>query len=141
VFTPPHTGREFWVKRVIGVPGDTIEYANDQLFVNGKVVAHTDIGVYSDVGTQWHNDYEQSETINGVVHRILQHPEGNDPRSYGRWTVPQGEYFVMGDNRNNSLDSRYWGTVPERNIRGRVDRIFLNSQKGSDFRWWTAPNH
>lgn len=139
VFTPPHTGREFWVKRVIGEPGDTIQYSNDQLFVNGKAMPHTFVSTYSDPNTPWHNDTQENENLNGVAHRILQHPEGNDIRSYGEWTVPKGQYFVMGDNRNNSLDSRYWGTVPEQNIRGRVDRIFLNSEKGSDFRWWTSP--
>lgn len=140
VFTPPHTGREFWVKRVIGVPGDRVRYFDDQLYVNDSVVPNASTQTYRDAGTTWDGDQQAIERIGEKEHFILQHPSGNDPRSYGGWVIPEGQYFVMGDNRNNSLDSRYWGTVPERNIRGRVDRVFLNSNKRSDFRWWTDPN-
>lgn len=140
VFTPPHTGREFWVKRIIGVPGDTIRFEQNTLTVNGKQVPSTDLGAYNEQSNQpWAQDDQRKEQLNGIEHRILQDPNGGNPQSFGEWIVPKDKYFVMGDNRNNSLDSRFWGFVDENAIKGRVGHILFNTST-PDKRVWKPTN-
>jgi len=126
VFRFPKDPSVDYIKRVIGLPGDKISYYGKQLAVNGKAVNATALGDYRGVGKgeNMSGSILLSEDLTGVTHDILIR-EGQ-PSVQGEFTVPAGQYFVMGDNRDNSNDSRYWGTVPEANLVGRAFLIWMN---------------
>lgn len=138
---PPHPSVDF-IKRVIGLPGDIITYtANNQLLINGVVVKRHYLGIYPGEGAGRPGEGEQlwEELLprkNGTVvkHGILIIP--GRPTMHGTWVVPSGEYFVMGDNRDDSDDSRYWGFVPDGNIAGRAAIVFFNFQGWRHWPLW-----
>jgi len=128
-------GREDYIKRVIGLPGDEITYRNKTLYVNGEQVAETPMGAYegpSERGRSMAGAEVMLEDLGGVEHRIMEIPQawvGHE----GTWKVPDGQYFAMGDNRDNSADSRFWGFVPEANLVGKAFLIWMNFDDGVDF--------
>ena len=119
-----------YIKRVIGLPGDTIKYENKKLFINDKLVPH----VYEkDYEYMMNENYrvpaqEFTETLGEVKHSILIH---NVEGESGSFVVPEGNYFVMGDNRDNSSDSRVWGFVSEDLLVGKAFIIWLNLSEPS----------
>ena len=120
-----YKGADF-IKRVIGLPGDRIEYIKDRLTVNGKVVEYQKISTYTgfEKGIEMTGHKHYREMLDNNPHDILLHPNVN---SRGvRLIVPEGHYFVMGDNRNHSSDSRFWGFVPEEYIIGRAFYIWAH---------------
>jgi signal peptidase I len=141
VFRFPEDTSLDYIKRVIGVPGDRVEYRNKRLSINGKPVPLRQVDDYlSKERMQFSRRY--IETVNGVGHEILldddapaalmparafPHAGNCNYNSSGlACTVPPGHYFVMGDNRDNSSDSRVWGFVPDENIVGKAFFIWLN---------------
>jgi len=128
VFRYPVDTRVNFIKRLVGVPGDTISYRDKQLFVNGEKVVTETLGHYSSstvkCATPRSDAIRLTETLGTVSHDILIH-EGSGSRD-GQWQVPEGHYFVMGDNRDRSNDSREWGFVPDENLMGRAVGIWLN---------------
>jgi signal peptidase I len=141
VFRYPEDPSLDYIKRVVGVPGDRIEYRNKRLSVNGVPVAARQVDDYlSRERMQFSRRYV--ETLGGVEHEILlddDAPAGLVPsvsfphsgncayNSSGlTCSVPPGHYFMMGDNRDNSSDSRVWGFVPDENIVGKAFFIWLN---------------
>lgn len=128
VFRYPVDTSVSFIKRLVGLPGDTISYRDKNLYVNGELVSREESGRYTsqDVkcATPRRDAMRYSETLGGVNHDILLH-EGSGSRD-GQWVVPEGHFFVMGDNRDRSNDSREWGFVPEENLMGRAVGIWLN---------------
>lgn len=119
-----------YIKRVIGLPGDTIKYENKKLFINDKLVPHV---FEKDYEYMMNENYrvpaqEFTETLGEVKHSILIH---NVEGESGRFVVPEGNYFVMGDNRDNSSDSRVWGFVSEDLLVGKAFIIWLNLSEPS----------
>jgi len=128
VFRYPVDPKVNFIKRLVGLPGDQISYRDKRLFINGEQVPAEPLGHYSSAdvkcATPGPDAMRFSETLGEVNHDILLH-EGSGSRD-GQWTVPEGHYFVMGDNRDRSNDSREWGFVPEENLMGRAVGIWLN---------------
>ncbi|POZ52681.1 signal peptidase I [Methylovulum psychrotolerans] len=126
VFRFPKDPTTDYIKRVIGVPGDKIAYENKRLTVNGQAVSEVSMGRYTGVGQgeDMTGAEQLMENLLGVEHSILVR---NDTVSReGVYEVPQGQYFVMGDNRDNSNDGRYWGFVPEENLVGKAFFIWMS---------------
>ncbi len=124
-----------YIKRVIGLPGDEITYRNKTLYVNGTEIAQTDVGPFvgsGDEGQRMAGAEIHKEMLPGVEHQILE-SSLLMPGREGTWRVPAGHYFAMGDNRDNSEDSRYWGFVPEQNLIGRAFVIWMNWDNGIEF--------
>ena len=124
----PAAGTDY-IKRVIGLPGDTVSVEENRVAVNGVPFAYAEDGVFigEGVSSEMTGSRIYTETLEGRRHAMLEMdgvPLGY--RHNGSWTVPAGHYFVMGDNRDRSADSREWGFVPERNIVGRAMVIWLN---------------
>jgi len=108
------------VKRVIAVPGDKVELVENTLFINGKKQPMSD-AMWPLDDPQQGRTYVTDETLDGHAHKVMISPQMPSPaRTYGPLTVPPGQYFVMGDNRDNSNDSRYIGLIPRRRIVGRA---------------------
>ena len=135
VFIPPHDSRYF-IKRVVGLPGDTIRYEDKVLYINDERVPSQPI---DQVEIEMPNGMMQSgilltETLGEVEHetQIMNAPSRDGGRTV--WVVPEGHYFMMGDNRDNSADSRVWGAVPEQNIVGKAFAVWMNKEPG-----WTLP--
>jgi signal peptidase I len=131
VFRYPVDPSDDYIKRVIGVPGDVISYRNKTVYVNGQEVPLQPLGRFAgDRSSAVYNGYEELlERLPGAEHRILRRPNPHAQPQYQdefRITVPEGHYFVMGDNRDHSLDSRSWGFVPEDNLVGRASVIWWN---------------
>jgi len=126
VFRYPRDPSVDYIKRVVGVPGDRINYYNKVLTINGKPVPQVPAGIYvgEGSGVSMSGASERTEQLGDVQHKILVMP--HTPGLEGEYIVPEGEYFVMGDNRDNSNDSRYWGTVPETNLVGQAFRVWMN---------------
>ena len=147
VFRYPADPSLDYIKRVIGVPGDVDEYRDKQLTVNGRQVRTDNTGTYSYVGNglNYVTAMVYQEHLNGAGHTMMTEPgkpavyppqvmdfpyrENCSYNAEGEGfvcKVPQGQYFMMGDNRDASNDSRYWGFVPDRNIVGKAFFIWMN---------------
>ncbi len=131
---PPQPDVNF-IKRLIGLPGDQIEWTPDKkLIINGKHVAYKKDGLYK-TKDRLDRDTKVSkltETLpNNITHDLIVFPSRTRP---GKWVVPKGHYFMMGDNRDNSSDSRFWGFVPEENLVGKASFVWMhwNWQDGGD---------
>ena len=123
---PPNTSYDF-IKRVVGVPGDKISYENKTLTINGQPINQILTGtemVNDEDGPDWLAKVAQ-EDLMGVKHQIYLNPERQSD-DYKDITVPPHMYFVMGDNRDDSADSRYWGFVPEQNIVGKAELVWMS---------------
>lgn len=137
---PPKPSLDY-IKRVVGLPGDEVAYLNKRLTINGQPVATQAVPEFFDEGSmRYFKQFEES--LGAVKHRIL--TDDDRPafipgveefayRSSCRYNVegvvckvPEGHYFMMGDNRDNSLDSRFWGFVPDQNIVGRAFFVWMN---------------
>jgi signal peptidase I len=129
VFRYPKNPSQDYIKRVIGLPGDEVVYRNKALFVNGEPVPTESLGRYIGEGSgrDMTGAELKREDLSGTSHEILQRTAAYFvPQGEGAWTVPEGHYFVMGDNRDNSEDSRYWGFVPEGHLVGKAFLIWMN---------------
>lgn len=131
VFRYPEDPSIPFIKRVVGLPGDHIVYhdANKTFYVNGEPIAQQVIGVYQGIGagSNMTGAEDRIENLPQVPHHILVFPRQiPSPGRYTEMVIPEGQYFVLGDNRDNSKDSRYWGTVPENNLIGKAFFIWMN---------------
>lgn len=134
VFRFPKDPSTDYIKRLVGIPGDRIEYRNKTLVVNGQPIPQVPNGRYVGVGSgAGQTGYlVAEEDITGRAHAILVNPMAPDlplgcrVLANGPITVPPGHYFAMGDNRDNSNDSRCWGLVPDENLVGKAFAIWMH---------------
>lgn len=147
VFRFPQNPSQDFIKRVVGLPGDRIRYADKTLYVEPACTSGSDCqpafkvdrelvaaagfddnGVPADI---W------QETLGEHPHQLLIHPDRADMEPYffqrrNEWVVPEGHYFALGDNRDRSHDGRYWGFVPDENLKGRAVAVWLHLDFGLD---------
>ncbi len=124
VFVPPHQD-EYFIKRVVGIPGDRVRYQDKTLYINGEKQAQTFVAQIPPVNPR-HLQY--TEKLGEAEHLIQRNPYRET--RVDEWVVPEGHYFMMGDNRDQSSDSRYWGMVPEENIVGRAVAVWMHKKPG-----------
>ncbi len=125
VFRYPKQPEVDYIKRIVGLPGDTIRVDGEKLWINGEKVALETQGRYAgDANLKHAGLIKAIEMLPGAPHHVLIDPDRR--MGSAEWTVPEGRYFVMGDNRNHSNDSRFWGFVPESNLVGKAVMIWLH---------------
>ncbi|MBS0358258.1 MAG: signal peptidase I [Proteobacteria bacterium] len=129
----PVNSKKLFIKRLIGLPGDHISYVNKVLTVNGKLIKQTDLETVED--TYGESVLKKEENLLGVKHFIYLIPRAST-HDFHELVVPKGHYFVMGDNRDLSDDSRYWGFVPEENLVGKGMMVLFSWDRMShSVRW------
>ena len=146
VFKYPRDLKTFYIKRVVGVPGDKIFYEDGKLFINDKEMPKVrseeegafgyvrDVDLQSDgkIPDEIKADFEHYiEEIDGLKHDVLLRKGAylGPDQSFGPVYVPEGQLFVMGDNRNRSSDSRVWGYVPHEYVLGRAMFVWLSCEE------------
>jgi signal peptidase I len=129
---PPDPAVNF-IKRVIGLPGDHIKYIDKVLYINGEKMPQEFIEDSTRIDEDGNNQkiIVDRENLMGVKHSIYQNKD-QAATNFDDITVPAGMFFVMGDNRDDSADSRYWGFVPEKNIVGKAVLVWMS---------WDGKNH
>ena len=135
VFKFPKDPNVDYIKRVIGLPGDEITYIARTIFVNGKPLGQKLVGNYVGTGSAENmtgvTEIEET-TSSGRKYKVLLDRDKFN-RDMKPIVVPEGHYFVMGDNRDYSNDSRFWGTVPEKNLKGKAFGIWMNWDEDVEF--------
>jgi signal peptidase I len=128
VFYSPENGVRL-VKRVIGLPGDTIEMRNQELIINGRSVTYDNVRVVPSSELNYLNEHHAvlaEEKLPNRTHAVMALPRAGAMRSFAPVTVPENHYFMLGDSRDNSKDSRYIGFVPREKIVGRASRLLVS---------------
>ena len=136
VFRYPEDPDIPFIKRVVGLPGDQVVYRDKTLFINGEEVSQAGLGEFHATGAGAAMDGAawQEEQLGDVAHGLLVDP--NRPALDMQAVVPENQYFVLGDNRDNSKDSRFWGFVPDHNLIGRAFMIWMNwDSKNGGIEW------
>ena len=137
VFKLPRDGKTDYVKRLIGLPGDRIQLVHGQVLVNGQSWTQTPLGLIPDPDNPARIVTQVRETLpDGKSHLILRADADHDGEDTGVYVVPDGQYFFMGDNRDNSADSRWpaevgVGFVPAENLEGRVRMVLASWRPGA----------
>jgi signal peptidase I len=121
VFFPPHMNDTYFIKRVVGLPGDTITYRDKRLFVNGESVDRESLGVLPIDNSR----FEMGIETLGDRQHLMQVDQARPAGDFSL-VVKAGHYFMMGDNRDNSSDSRIWGQVPEEDIVGKAFAVWMH---------------
>lgn len=124
VFRYPRQPSVNYIKRIVGLPGDQIAYYNRRLFVNGDPVPVERLGPYAVPGNDGERLIEFRERLGAKTHSMLLDPDGRSLE--GEFVVPPEQYFVLGDNRDHSNDSRRWGYVPAANLVGEAEMIWMH---------------
>ncbi|MBB6523712.1 signal peptidase I [Pseudoteredinibacter isoporae] len=122
VFFPPHKPDTYYIKRVVGLPGDHIRYTNNVLYVNGEKMPQTVLASLPPAQPQYQL---VKEKLGDVEHDMRKKINPGHLSRHGEWVVPADHYFMMGDNRDNSSDSRVWGPVHESAIVGKAFAIWM----------------
>lgn len=154
VFKYPEDPMVDYIKRVVGLPGDRVVYRNKRVFIQ-KACPDGDVCPLKPVDLKFENNNEFAshfsrlnkftETIDDNTHQILQNPDrpamemayfDQPGTAINEWQVPEGQYFVLGDNRDNSRDSRFWGFVPEENLVGKAVAIWISFEFERDEDSW-----
>ncbi|KAF1709888.1 signal peptidase I [Pseudoxanthomonas kalamensis DSM 18571] len=112
-----------WIKRVIGLPGDTVAFQGNELTINGQPLSYQVQGPYDERLSGVPGGRLVQEDLPGRTHTVV---ESDILPISGEWSVPTGYYLVMGDNRDNSEDGRFWGLLPESDLRGKAFLVWLN---------------
>lgn len=144
VFKYPEDPMVDYIKRVVATPGDRIIYRNKRIYIqkpceDGKPCESKPVDLKFENNNEFAQNYSRlnkyTETFDGKEHQILQNPDRpsmemtyyDQPNTaINEWVVPEGHYFVLGDNRDNSRDSRFWGFVPEENLVGKAVAIWMS---------------
>lgn len=149
VFKYPLNKDTFYIKRVVGLPGDKIYYENGRLYINDKAIETQAPGLEDDWRMLADSDFQKEDVQNPIFmsdskdqyeslsealdpkepHSILLRKDGGYSRTEGPFIVPPGHLFAMGDNRDNSSDSRRWGFLPIENVLGRAMFVWLSCEK------------
>ncbi len=127
VFRYPPEPEVYYIKRLIGLPGDHIEWTSDKkLIINGKPVSYLENGDYK-------KSVDNANSLTAKQYKeVLPDDDAHDlilykgPTRSGEWDVPEGQYFMMGDNRDRSSDGRSWGFVPEANLVGKASMVWMH---------------
>ena len=125
VFRYPQDPSKDYIKRIVAIPGDRVVYKDKQLHINGVPITQINDGSEPYMSIYGTDLFTKTEYLGDVKHNILV-ADSLSGRPEREWQVPQANYFVMGDNRDNSNDSRVWGFVPEKNLVGKAFLIWMN---------------
>ncbi len=126
VFIPPHQP-VYFIKRVIGIPGDRVRYQDKVLTINGKLIPQEYVDQITVDGRPYIQIYD--EVLGTHTHQIYRYPAARSAPSQ-EWTVPAGHYFMMGDNRDRSDDSRYWGFASDTKVVGKAIAVWMHKAPG-----------
>lgn len=140
VFKLPTNTSVDYIKRIVALPGETVQVSDGRLYINDQMVEREPVGLVTNNQNADFAERRQMEYIEtlpgGIMHRIYENSDDGNLDNTPLYTVPEGHYFVMGDNRDNSMDSRVpnlVGFVPYENIVGRADILFFSIGEGAAF--------
>lgn len=122
VFRYPEDPARDFIKRCVGLPGDEIRIVDKRLFINGQAIEDGSYTIHTDS-----NVYRSSRFLSRAY---------RNRDNFGPFTVPEGQYFCLGDNRDNSNDSRFWGTVPQKYVKGRAFMIYWSFENPEETERW-----